>query len=431
MYDFDKRLYWAIFSKMLTNFNKLITPIILITLIVFYFSDLYSTPNSDADDITQIITSELIKEGFENVIVKIEGKTIIVSYENRIYRNEPEASITVISILRNKLLSDMNVVLIPQFKNIPIICIKFQLKTQTESINKHAPNNLVNDIEVNMNIDKYWDVLKNNNCSNTSNYKFDIVVHPQFKARFGAYGDPIKAQINIAPELRTSFWKGMSFSSQLIFPLLNRLDSTGDYIRPGLITLNQTIRLPYNTFVSGTIGYFTENRYGVNLELKGFAYNGRLSLGAAIGYTGYASYHKNTWYYSTDKILTSAVSLFYRNPQFDLNFGVTYGKFIMQDSGWRLDLSRQFGETEIGFYYIRTNTGKNGGFNFSIPLPPSKYWLMKLIRIRPPEYFSWEYRYDFDNNVKTFNTGNKIENTLKHFNPDYFKKQLILIMSKK
>lgn len=384
--------------------------------------------NQKFNNLPEIISFELVDKGFENVMVKISKETIIVSYENRIYRNEPEAAYEVIVILLKLIDSDINIVIIPQFRKIPMLLIKTNLKTFKVLLNENKYDEISKSIDISLKTDLYWNEIDKMKEKNFSNYKLDIIIHPQFKAKFGKYGDPVESQINIAPELKTSLWKGLSISSQIIIPLQNKLDSTGDYIRPGLLTVNQLIRLPFNTFISGTAGCFTENRYGVDLDMKTFFYNGRLSLNIITGYTRFAFYQKGVWYYLRDNLFTSTISLCYRNPIYDLNIGVKYGKFMKEDKGWRFDISRQFGETEIGFYYSTTTFGSNGGFNFAIPLPLSKYWTIKSIRLRTPELFPWEYRYKYlDDNAKTYNTGNRIDNLIKKFNPDFFKKQLISI----
>ncbi len=382
-----------------------------------YFIVFFSIQCIASDENPKKITTALTHDGFENVIVSIDSLNIIASYENRIYRNESEAAAIVINILRTFFKSNKNLILIPQFRKIPMLCIIISDFT-SKSISSEQ-------IEVSMDTQFYSERIKNISYSNSSKYKTDIIISPQLKARFGNYDKIAETQINIAPEIRSSLWKGMSFSGQVILPLYNELDSIGNYIRPGLVTVNQLVRLPFNTFASGTLGYFTENRLGVDLEIKKFSFNGRVSASANIGYTGYAFFDNGTWYYSDEKKITYMTSVSYRNPQFDLNFKVSYGKFLNDNNGWRFDVSRQFGETEIGFFGIRTNFGNNAGFNFSVPIFPSKYWKIKSVRVRPAESFPWEYRYKFLTDARTYNTGNRIENMTGKFNPDFFKKELM------
>jgi hypothetical protein len=400
-------------------------------LCAFFFADWNSAKlYGKTNDTTAMIYSSLEIEGFENITVSISERTTLISYENRIYRSEAEGAAQVIKIIFQYLKEDKSLVLIPKFRNIPMITIKIPFTILEEIENKKGSENLTDRIEVSMNVESYYEQITKIASKNSTKFKADIIVSPQMKARFGNFDKIAETQINIAPELRTSLWKGMSFSAQAILPLHNELDSLGNYVRPGLVTVNQLVRLPFNTFASGTLGYFTENRLGVDLEIKSFFLEGKFSLGASLGYTQETFYSKDTWYYSDKKNFTHLTSASYRNPQLDLNFKVSYGKFLMQDKGWRFDIARQFGETEIGFYGTRTNFGNNAGFNFSIPIFPSKYWKIKSVRIRPTESFPWEYRYKFFEDARTYNSGNRIDNLTKKFNPDFFKKELILYLKK-
>jgi hypothetical protein len=245
----------------------------------------------------------------------------------------------------------------------------------------------------------------------------------------GDYNDPLKTQINLAPELAVSLWPGMSLSAQLIIPLHNDLEEEGDYWRPGLLAFNQLLRFPQQTFASITLGYFTQQRYGAEVEVKKYLQNGKFSLGANVGYTGYASYFKGQWTYSSLDFWTAFVNADYRWRRFDLILRATYGQFLYQDTGWRWDMIRQFQEVDIGFYGIKTQTGTNLGFNFSIPIFPPKHFKGGTIRARTANYFPWEYRYwgfwRSGSSGYRYGTGNSLDDFMKRLNPGYVKNRLL------
>jgi len=236
----------------------------------------------------------------------------------------------------------------------------------------------------------------------------------------------VESQINLAPEINTSLWKGMSLSVQLIIPLQNELGKEGDNLRPGLLTINQTLRLPHNAFVSATMGYFTQHRYGTDLKIKKYFANSKWSLGVNLGYTGYTSYLKGVWHYSDISLLTRFFNAEYRFSQFDLSLSATCGKFLYGDKGWRFDILRQFSEVDIGFFLLKTETGSNAGFNFSIPIFPPRYLPTGRIRISPAKEFSWEYRYKgLPKDGIQYKTGYRIDEFMKRLNPGYNKKQIV------
>lgn len=391
-----------------------------------FIPDLYGAVETD---IEKKVTSNLINFGFENVIVKEIKNSLIVSYENRIYRNESEGCAEVVKVVSSILTSPKNIVLIPKLRGIPIITIKIPVAVLNQLIVSGKSD--FSNIDVSMDTDIYSNQIEKSKSENSSKLKVDVIVHPQVKARFGNFEKIGETQINLAPELKSSLWKGMSFSSQIVFPLHNELDSIGDYVRPGLVTVNQLIRLPFNSFASGTLGYFSDKRYGADLEIKNYLLNGKVSLGFNFGYTGMAFYQKGIWHYSNETTVTSLASASYRYAPLDLSLKISYGRYLQKDKGVRLEINRQFGETEIGFFCSRTSLSNNGGFYFSIPLFPAKFWKIKTVRVRPAESFPWEYRYKtIDDDLRTYDTGNRIDVMIKNFNPDFFKKQLIIYLKK-
>ena len=381
--------------------------------------------NLDESTLADSLERNLIKKGFENVSVIFEDRNLIITYENRMYRHEMRAIREIMTILSPSVRKGIKITFIPQNRKISLVAITIPSDEYLSCLNRKVPDGkFASAIDVSLNVNSIWEKIKSTR-KRDSHYKLDIIVHPQFKAQFGYYDNPVQSQINLVPEVNTSLWKGMSLSAQLIIPIQNELGGAGDYLRPGLLTMNQTFRLPHYTFVSATMGYFTRNRYGTDLKMKKYFANGRWSIGANVGYTGYASYLKSTWYYSDIDSLTAFFNAEYRFPQLDLSLSATYGKFLYQDKGWRLDILRQFGEVDIGFFILRTETGYNGGFNFSIPIFPPKYLSIGRIRIRPAKEFPWEYRYKgLPKGGIQYKTGNSIDEFMKKLNPDYVKNQM-------
>ncbi len=266
------------------------------------------------------------------------------------------------------------------------------------------------------------------NIENQSDFRIDLTIHPGFKGQFGDYDNPVRAQINIIPELRTSWWKGMELNIQTIIPIYNEFKGEGDYIRPGIVSMGQTLKINETTFFASTLGYFTENRYGADFSVMKVFNNGNILLRGNAGYTGYLSIYQNKYYYSDLYLFTYNMSMKYRINKYDLTIGLTTGKFLYEDKSIRLDINRQFGETEVGFFAVRSFDGNtNGGFNFSIPIFPPRYSTPSFIRIRPAENFRWEYRVKGEISSLvgvTYNTGNNFEKEFYRYNPAFIKSEL-------
>ncbi len=366
----------------------------------------------------EMIENRLVREGFENVAVAAEDGRWVVTYENRIYRYEIRALEEVMRQVLSQVPGHQSVTFIPQNRGIPLVAVT--VATHTEGAQDRA---FVAASDISLDVDAY--ALGSLQKANRSFRKVDLIIHPQFKARFGNLEDAIESQINLAPEITTSLWKGMRLSAQVIIPLQNELSPEGDYVRPGLVTLNQTLRLPESVFVSATAGQFTQNRYGIDAAVKKYFAHGRWAVRANAGYTGYASYRKGDGAHGPLDVLTAFLSVEYYVPRYDLVVGTTYGQFLYEDQGWRVDVLRRFGEVEIGFFALRTALGSNGGFNLTIPLFPHKYTRMGAVRIRTAEAFPLEYRYrGLPRGGIQYDTDNRIHPFLKRLHPVYVSNQL-------
>jgi hypothetical protein len=369
---------------------------------------------------------DLAKNGFENVAVIDEDTGVIVAYENRIYRDEIKALTEALRIVRRYSDDKSTVILIPQNQRIPLVAVTIPASNSLTMNRELVDEGMAAEMVVSTELDSIWQKVQLVPKENSSSLKFDIVVHPQFRAQFGNRRDPVEAQVNVAPELRTSLWKGMGLSAQIIIPVHNELAGEENHIRPEIIALNQTLRLPNSLFLSAAAGYFTEQRFGLDLNIRKYVDNGRWSFAANLGYTGFASYHGGVWSYSDINLLTANFSAEYRVPNLNLILKTTFGRFLEKDRGVRCDAVRQFGEVDFGFYFIKTDAGDNGGFNFSIPIFPSRYLPANRIRVSPAPYFTWEYRYRrLDASGRQFETGNDLRDFSKRLNPDYTKNQLL------
>lgn len=362
----------------------------------------------------------LVKNGFENVAVLLEGRQLIVTYENRIYRDESRAAQEVLALLVPMLPAQITLTLIPQNRRLPLAAITLAPGDYPASANGEASRRLYfARAQVTLEVEPYWGKVRGLPRANSSGGKLDLVVHPQFHAHFGERTDPVESQINVAPAIAVSLWPGMALSAQGIIPLQNDLEQEGDHWRPGLLTLNQTVRLPKTMLAGLTVGYFTSNRYGADLAAKKYFRNGRAAAGANLGYTGFASYYKGTWRYSSVNMLTALLHADYRLAPFDLTLRATAGQFLQKERGWRVEVQRQFREVDIGFYVMNTELGTNGGFNFSVPIFPPKHWRAGALRVRTANYFPWEYQYKRFDNPIFYDSGNSLNQFHQRLHPDH------------
>jgi len=203
-------------------------------------------------------------------------------------------------------------------------------------------------------------------------------------------------------------------------------------VRPGNITLNQFVSLSDNFYLNVTGGFFDKNRAGLNFDVKKAFIEGRVEVGANIGFTGYYSYTGiQTEFYDKQKYLTVLLNTQYRYNPYDLLIRLEIGNYLYNVPAVQFEVLRQFGEVEIGFFAFATKDDYDGGFRFSIPIPPGKYTKLNWFRVRPSKAFSWRYRAKgFPQNGVTYNTGYNLTDELMDYNPDFVKKRLIIEINK-
>lgn len=378
------------------------------------------------NSLTDNLRRDLLECGFDNVSVVLRDGHIVIAYEDRVCRDEIRAVRKILAIASAATEEYTEITLIPQNRGVPLAIITVSVDEHSSSLNAKASDRESGSaIDVSLDVDQAWWETQRARRANLHSHRFDLVIHPQFKAIFGDYSNPVKAQINLAPEINTTLWKGMSLSAQLIVSLYDEIGEEGDIWRPGLLTINQIARLPGNVFVSTTAGYFTRDRYGTDLEIRKYFVDGGWSVGANLGYTGHASYLKGTWYYSNVNLLTASFDTEYWFPQFDLALRATYGTFLYRDKGWRFDVFRYFNTIGIGFFGLRTGRGSNAGFGLRIPISPSGHLSIGRIRTRLARELLWEYRHKgLPKNGIQYNTGSSISDYMKEFRPGYIESRM-------
>ncbi|MCX6269027.1 MAG: YjbH domain-containing protein [Bacteroidetes bacterium] len=374
------------------------------------------------------IVMDVVKKGYENVRVNQRNDTLFIGLENRVWRWESRAVAEILKVVMPG--ADSNVVISITLLNsgIPVSTIIVARKQYDNLLADRVPADLFADsITARLSDREYRSSLGHLHGANSSFFKFDIIVSPQLKAQFGNFVHPLEIQFNVVPALQVAFTRGMSLTAQVILPVFNNLigDAEANTIRPGLVVLNQSFRLPYQIFTSVSAGYFSRNRYGLSGEARKFWFNGKLGVGATLGYTGQMQLLEGLFTYTPVDVFSWFCDASWRFAAYDLTIHAGYGGFIGRDQGWRADVVRQFGEVSIGFFAMQTDGVMNGGFNFIIPLPPRKYGTKNRIRVRPASYVPWEYRAKgLPSYGRTFNTGYGTEEWMFNLNPDDIRKQL-------
>ncbi len=263
---------------------------------------------------------------------------------------------------------------------------------------------------------------------NGSAWKVDIVLYPDIYLENSRFDKLYAYEVNLAPAVELSPWKGAMVTAQVIFPIATNRYGEAKQIRPGVITLSQEFRLKNNFLGRFVAGNFTNNRIGMQAEMGYRADNGRWELGARVGTTGYSAVVKGEgWVIGEKQRVNAALKGSLYEPRFNLQMDLQVGRFVYGDYGVRGDCTRHFGEYAIGVYAACIEGEVNGGFHFAIPLPGKKWKRNKAVRLRPAQYFAEEYSmrswgtWIDDNLGATYSTRPNENRSERFYQPEYIR----------
>ncbi|WP_455668826.1 hypothetical protein [Phocaeicola sp.] len=379
------------------------------------------------------VAEKLQQLGMENIRTSHTDSKTVVAFEDNVYRGTyrgiGKAIIAALDVLNNGGLE-----MVVTDNNIPQLCISISQELAAEYKSGKADiREVYRQMGISCDTRQAMEILKSNHkVTNSSFGKVDIVIYPEVKLENSGWDALYTYYVNLAPAVEMPLWKGAELTAQVIFPIATNLNGQYKKIRPGVMTLSQEFYWG-KTFTGRLVaGNFTNNRMGVQAEMKWCASNGRVELGAVAGGTIQSIITNNEgWYLSRKKRMNAAVKASVYEPRFNLQFDVQASRYLYGDYGLRGDCTRHFGEYAIGVYGMYVDGELNGGFHFAIPLPGKKWAKNRGVRIRQADYFAMEYsmttwgKYADRNMGKTYKTRPDENRSNRFFQPDYIRYFLI------
>jgi len=377
-------------------------------------------PAASSTDAAARAAGILVCHGYANVAAVMDGPRVAVTFENTRFRDERRGLREAARLLLPEIGEGRELVLVPSNRAIPLVAARYA--ALAPELRALAPADLPppTPAEVTLDVSDLPPALFDAPRASSSFGRVDVLIHPWFEASFGNYDNPMQSRTGVAPEVRVALRPGLSVSAQALFTLQDDLLTGESRIRPGLVTLNQTARLPRDVFVSATAGTFNPDRYGVDVEARAYLANGSLSFGTELGLTGAVSYAEDGWYRTPMNERTALVDATWRIDRHDLLLRTTAGAFLEDERGVRVDVARQLGEFEIGFFAVKAREGSNGGVTLRLPLFPAKRPAQAPVRLFAADAFRWQYRYrGLVPGGRRYNTGNALEDFGRSFHPAY------------
>ncbi|NNF03757.1 MAG: hypothetical protein HKN17_04760, partial [Rhodothermales bacterium] len=239
------------------------------------------------------ITDRLVDRGFESVhVASVDGR-LEVEFENRVFRYDVTAMQEAAEIVFSTTGAPDGLTLVPLRRGVRLASVRLNregyLSLRRETAEPDEAPSIISartDVPVRTYERGLSEIFSGGR--NSSSFKLDVAVHPQLVAQFGSFSDAVRSQINLVPAASINLWYGMQLYGEVIVPVQNDLDEADDEVRPGIISANQTLRLPGGVFVSASAGAFTRDRYGFDFEVLSSFIDGRIDVLGRIGRTGYA-----------------------------------------------------------------------------------------------------------------------------------------------
>ncbi len=372
----------------------------------------------------------LVEMGFENVGWTEDDKERVYVLQNSTYRLQGVGIGKAVDVIQKLgLPKDKPCRIIVLDNNVPQISLCYQPVMGDTTVTAER-----RDWVVSYDLEGSWKRARKIKTKNSSLFKVDIVVYPDFMFQNYKLSRMYDIVLSLSPAIEVSLWKGMKFTGQVIFPIVNDYGARYEQIRPGFVTLSQTVRLPQRVFLTGTVGFFNNFRWGVDLRAKYFFKDERFSVDARLGYTGRGYFEDWAYYHGVKWTLTGHVGANFYWPRYNTSFSLKGERFLLEEFGMRAEMVRHFRYASIGFYAMKVfgkddaaNNGFNGGFLFQIALPAYKYKRRGYM----PRVTGGDFGIRYNaGNEKLYGKGfrsNPNDNVLREysFNPYYVKSEML------
>jgi hypothetical protein len=341
------------------------------------------------------IARSLLGHGFESVSVAASGDTVTVRFENRVYRYEMVAVGAAALLCAPELDSASVLELVPQTRGVANIAIAARASEWSAFLAGGASPEWFRE---RLTLRPGPAAARTAPASapipeaNPSRWKLDLGLRPLLEFQFGQVNDPFQFGFWVAPEATISPFRGGLLTLQVKVRVEDELDADSPVITPGRTTLSAARWLPGAWLGAASAGLFADNRYGVAAEASRIVGAGAFEVRLGGDLSGFIEFNENETSYSNMEQWSSFAAVTYRTSGMNLETTLTGGRFFEGDAGGRLDILRRWGEVEVGFFGIKTESGSLGGFRLSVPLPVRRLGPPARIRFVTVPYFPWEYR---------------------------------------
>jgi len=347
------------------------------------------------------LQAELLERGLENVritVARLEaGMTVVVEYENRRYnRNELDALGLVLGLAAFRtppLITQMRVIV--KKVNVPVLDISTSVEAFLAFVNEQmSAEALAQQLHITQEVRWPLPTLRpeaTTDIRNRSWLKFDLFIEPRIETQILTEVGVADMRFSLLPDAFIQLTPGMVVNARGAIPVTKTADFPGELGDPAVdrVLLHQAVRLPLGTWsrwATGltqlSIGRFSQEEVGIADQTALTLLEGVLFVKGTLARVGSS-------YSNLDRSVVLANGRV-RYPPWDLTLSVTAGRFLDQDRGVAADLSRFFGNTELGVFFRHTDNGSLAGLRFAVPLTPAQELPPWRFRPRLPDLFTYQ-----------------------------------------
>jgi len=335
---------------------------------VFFLYCLF--PLKGTAQIGEKTVNALVEMGFENVGCLEDDDELVYVLQNSVYRLQGVGIGKAIDVVQKMgLPGEKPCRIIVLDNNVPQISLCYHPVAEGDTLSRAERK----DWDVSYELGGAWSKVRKVKLKNRSLFKVDVLVYPQLAFKNLILTQIYQVLFDLSPAVEVSLWKGMKLTAQVKIPVYN--DGYGmfeDKIHPGHLTVSQRFRLPYNVFGKATVGYFSADQYGLDVEIfHPFSFDNRFGLMMRAGYTGTGYWDGFRLHYDSDMYFSWSLGSSFYWPQFNTQFAMKAERYLRKEMGVKFELIRHFRYCSIGFYAMKAQHAKaNGGFRFQVALPP-------------------------------------------------------------
>jgi len=330
----------------------------------------------DNRDMINDIHRAIQEAGFSGICVYTDGSTVVAEFENTKYLSYQKAAGRVLRILMYHSPEDCDkLTVVEKIRDLPMLEISV------------SPSNLEMFLQGKIREEIFYSSLMEIKISSRSTYSlkpgyiksdpvterhYNAGIKPDLTTFWLDATDYIQLRAGLKPYLVANPWKGASFYARFDVPLYSSIYASAapstnpvrtdqaDYMDLNYtfdrLLINQAFRLYEKGFGRVSLGYFDKMYAGIGGEALFFPGEGALAFGVEGDWV--LKREPDEQFALQDFRRYSILgNTYYYYSGLNLTFHVQYGRFLAGDTGWLLDINREFDTgAVVGFYYSYTDT---------------------------------------------------------------------------